>query len=128
MRSSTPRPMIDFEKKRKWHPMDNYKAVFCRVLTNHTRGIYPGYYPTKDSCKFCKAFIPVPGTSVSSVRPCHNTRSTGTAFSYLPGTSASSVCPCHTTRNFCEFCNFYVSVPGTSVSAVRTPYPYPELL
>ena len=81
------------------------KIVFCRVLTNRTRGIYLGYYPTKNLCKFCRAFIPVPGTSGSSVRHSylypeflevlyargHKTRGTGTAC-FLPA------------RNFCEFC------------------------
>ena len=51
--------------------------------------------------EFCATFIPVPETSVSSVRPCHNTRGTGTTFVYLP---------------------------GTSVSSARLPYRYPELL
>ena len=43
------------------------KVVFCRVRTNHTRGIYPGYYPAKSFCEFCRTFIPAPGTSGSSV-------------------------------------------------------------
>ena len=59
----------------------------CRVRTNHTRGVYPGYYPTKNFCEFCRTFIPVPGTSVSSVRPCHNT------------------------RNFWKFCKTFIPVP-----------------
>ena len=33
-----------------------------RYVQNHIRGIYPGYYPTKNFCKFCRTFIPVPGT------------------------------------------------------------------
>ena len=103
-------------------------------MQNHTRGIYPGYYRTENFCKFCRTFIPVPGTSVSSVAVSYvhanatNTRGAGTAFLYLPGTSVSSVRPCHNTRNFCEFCNTSIPVPGTSVSCVRSPYPYPELL
>ena len=44
------------------------EVVFCRVLTNRTRGIYPGHYPTTNFCKFYKAIIPVSGTSVSSVK------------------------------------------------------------
>ena len=48
-----------------------------------------------------------------------NTQGTGKAFSYLPGTSVSSVRPCHNTWNFCNFCNTFIPVPGTSVSAVR---------
>ena len=50
----------------QWKPCE---VVFCRVRTNHTRGIYRGYYPTNNCCKFCRTFIPVPGTSGSSVRP-----------------------------------------------------------
>ena len=49
--------------------VDIFKVVLCRVRTNHTRDVYPGYYPdTKNFCKFCRTFIPVPGTSGSSVR------------------------------------------------------------
>ena len=50
---------------------------------------------------------------------------TGTAFLYLPGTSVSSARLFHNTRNFCDFCNAFAPVPGTSV---RSPYPYPELV
>ena len=64
-----------------------------------SEGVYlPGYYPypellwvlcnthtrTKNSCEFCTTYIPVPGTSVRSVRPCHNTWGTGTAFYTCP--------------------------------------------
>ena len=43
----------------------SYKVVvFGRVRTD----IYPGYDPTKKFRKFCRTSIPVPGTSVSSVR------------------------------------------------------------
>ena len=55
-----------------------------------------------------------------------NTRGTGTAFLYLPGTCVSSVRPCHNTRNLCEFSNTSIPVPETSGSSVRLPYPYPE--
>ena len=68
---------------------------------NHTRGIYPGYYPTKNICNFCKTLIPVSGTSGSSVRPCHNS------------------------RNFWKFCKTIIPVPGTSVSSVRPVPQYP---
>ena len=49
------------------HP--NFPSL-CSVgyVQNHTRGIYPGHYPTNSFCKLCRAFIPVPGTSVRSVR------------------------------------------------------------
>ena len=46
---------------------------------------------------------------------------------YPPGTSMSSVRPCHNTRDFCEFCNTSIPVPETSRSSVRLlSYPYPE--
>ena len=47
---------------------------------------------------------------------------------YLPGTSVSSVRPCHNTRKFWKFCKTFIPVPGTSVSSVGHSYPYPELL
>ena len=81
----------------------SYFTRLCSVgyVRHHTRGIYPGYYPTKNFCKFYRTFISVPGTSVSSVRPCHK----------YPGYGYSIFIPA---RNFCEFC---------------TPVPqYPELL
>ena len=82
------------------------KVVFCRIRTElypgylprvipyNARGIYRGYYPAKNFCKFCRTFIPVPRTCVSSVRHSYpypellealyvrarNTRGTGTAF------------------------------------------------
>ena len=62
----------------------------------------PGYTLTRDFCKLCRTFIPVPGTSVSYVRPCHNT------------------------RNFWKFCNAFIPVPETSGSSVRLQHPYPE--
>ena len=112
------------------------KVGFCRVLTNRNGIILRRTsvssvrhsYPTRNLCKFCMTFIPVPGNSMSSVRPRHNTRGTGAAFSYLPGTSVSFLRPCHNTRNLCEFCNTSVPGPGTSLSYVRTPCRYPELI
>ena len=79
-------------------------ARLCSVgyVRNHTRGFYPGYYPTKNFCKLCRTFIPVPGSYVSSVLHTH-------------------------TRTSCEFCNTCVPVPGTCVSSVRSPYPCPEI-
>ena len=93
---------------------------FCELCTIHTR--------TKNFCELCTTFIPVPGTSVTSVRPCHNTRGTGTALLYLTGTSVSSVRPCHKTRNFWKFYKTFIPVPGTSVSSVGRSCPYPDLL
>ena len=128
------------------------KGVFysCRVHTNRTRGIYPGYYPTKELLwvlqgihtrtrnfwKFCMAISPYKEhLSVLYVRATMPGVRVQQFHTYLPGTSVSWVRPCHNTRNFCEFCNSFLefcntSVPvrGTSASSVRTPYPYPELL
>ena len=76
----------------------------CSVRRVHTEpypGYLPGYYPTKNFCKFCVTFIPVPGNTVSSVRP----------WPQYPGNGYNVCIPF---RNFCEF---------------RTPLPqYPELL
>ena len=112
----------------------------------------PGYYPylellcalyniqthTTNFCEFCATFIRVPGTSVRCVRPCRNTRGTGTAFFYLPGTSVSSVRPCLNTRGTGTA---FIYLPAISVSSVRPchntrnfwkfckpSYPYPVLL
>ena len=96
----------------------NFFTILCsvRYMENHTRGIYPG--------------ISWLITSVSYVRPCHNTRGKGTAFSYLPGTSVSSVrrlypymdllwvlYACATTPGV-RVQPFY-TVPGISLSSVR---------
>ena len=100
---------------------------------------YPGHFPhpellcvldhihthTKNFCEFCTTVIPVPGTSVRSVRPCHNVRRTGTALSFLPGTSASYVRSCHNTRNIWKFSKTLIPVPGISVSSVRPVPQYP---
>ena len=45
-------------------------VLYVGYIQNHTPGHLPaGYYPTKNSCKFFMTFMPVPGTSESSVRP-----------------------------------------------------------
>ena len=76
---------------------------------------------------FCITFIPVPGTScefctaraiIPGVRLHH--------ILYPPGASVSSVRPCHNTRNFFEFLNTSIPVPETSDCSVRLTYPYPE--
>ena len=67
--------------------------MFCRVhVQNHTRGVYPGYYPTKNLWKFC----------------------VGRSYPYpellevLYGT--------HTrTRDFCKFCTPIATIPGVRV-------------
>ena len=123
----------------------NYPIVFCRVPTKTIAGAFVLPYKEllqvlydvrpPNFCELCMALIPVHGTSVSSVCPCHYTRGTGTTFLYLGGTFVSSVRPYHNTRNFCQFwktstsytrtcnfCEFYVKfipVSGTSVSSVR---------
>ena len=56
------------------------------------------------------------------------TRGTGTACLYLPGTSGSSVRPCHITRKFWQFCKTFIPVPGSYGSSVRLSYLYQELL
>ena len=58
------------EENHTWYKFARL-VVFCRYLQNRTRGVYPGYYPTKNMWEFCTTLIPVPGTSVSSVRPFH---------------------------------------------------------
>ena len=86
-----------------WHftgiylPSFSSLCSFFRVRTEpYPRGIYPGYCPTKNFCKFCRTFIPVPGNSVSSVRH---------SYMYVPGTSVS-------------FCKIPIPLPGTSVSSI----------
>ena len=76
------------------------------------------YFPagitrTRNFCELCRTFIPVPRTSVSSVRPVPQYPVTGTAC-FVPA------------RNFSEFCITSIPVPETSGSSVRLPYPYPE--
>ena len=89
-------------------------CAFTRVLPvpgsfgSSVRLSYP--YP---NCKFCKTIIPLPGVRVQHLL-------------YPPGTSVSSVRPCHNTRSFWKFCNTFILVPETSGSYVSLPYPYPE--
>ena len=85
----------------------SYPELLCGVDDIHIRA--------KNFCGFCTVFIPVPGTSVSSVRPCYNTRGTGTTFFYLRRTFGCAVRRCRTSRNICEFCTTFIPV-------------YPELL
>ena len=44
----------------------------------------PGFTRTRNFCKFCTTFVPVPGTSSSSVRPWHNTRATTVSLVMRP--------------------------------------------
>ena len=84
----------------RWTPNADRHAVDI-----HTR--------TRNFCKLCTSRATIPGVRVKH-------------FLYPLGTSVSSVRPCHNTRNFCEFCNKSMPVPETSGSSVRLPYPYPE--
>ena len=70
------------------------------------RVLYNIHTGTQTFCEFFTTLIPVPETFVSSVRPCNNTRRTGTTSVELPGTSVSSARLAYRTRNFCEFCTF----------------------
>lgn len=70
------------------------KVVFCWVHTWPGTKLYPGdspdCHPTKNVCKFCTTFMPIPGTSLSFVR--------GMSFLPVPETSVTSGRSCHTTR------------------------------
>ena len=109
-------------------------SVFCRVRTNRTRSIYPGCYPTENSCKLCRAFIPVPGASGSSVRhsylypehfwkfctPVATIPGVRVQHVFYPlGTSVTSVRLRQNTRNFWKFCKIVIPLPEKSVTPVR---------
>ena len=120
-------PGTSVSSERHSYPYPNF--LFSSYI--HAKpypGIYPGYYPTENFCNYCRTLIPEPGTSVSSVRRWHKDPGSGTASLYLPGSSGSSVHPCHNTRKFWVFCKTFIPVPGTSGSSGRLSYPYPELL
>ena len=85
---------------------EDRRVVFCTVRTEPTRCIYTGYNHTKNNRKL----------------PCVRVQH----CSYPPGTSVSSVRPCHNCRDVCEFCNTTILVPETSRSFARIPYPYSE--
>ena len=85
---------------------------------------YPGITRTRNFCKFCRTFIPVPGTSVSSVRPGHNTRNFWKfCETFIPVPELLLVLrDIHTrTRNFCEFCTPRVTIPGVPVQHLLHP-------
>ena len=105
--------------------------------------IYPGYYPTKNFCKFCRTFMLVPRTTGSSVRHSHSYPELlellyCTPVATVPGvrvqhvlyplgtSSVSSVRLRHNTRSFWKFCKTFVPEPRTSGSSVRSPYPHPK--
>ena len=103
----------------------------------------PGITRTRNSCKFCTAFIPVPGSYVSSVHPWRDTRGMGMPLQKYPGAGTYGYRvrvqhPC-THPGLCDFYKTSIPVPGTSVGdrvvlfRVRTEphrgyYRYPELL
>ena len=112
---------------------------------------YPGITRTRNFCKL--ALMPVPGSAVSPVHLCHNTRNFWKICKTsipVPGTSMSCVrhscpypellcvlhTPCHNprgagtapARNFCELCTPVPQIPGNAGSSVTLPYPYPKIL
>ena len=104
--------------------------IKCSTLNRTPRrgGVYlPAYYPypklllvlrdihtrTRNFCKFFTPRVAIPGVRVKQLL-------------YPPGTSVTYVRPCHNTRNFWKFCNSFIPVPETSGSSVRPPYRYPE--
>ena len=134
--------MTDEPRRRGWHNVWGIRlneVVFRKVPTNHTRGIYPGYYPTKNLCKFSRTCIPQPGLLevLCEIHTCtRNVWKFCTPAPQIPGVRVYHY------YNACEFCTpvpqypelFWVlyhfcSVPGTSVSSVRSPYdPNPNFL
>ena len=76
--------------------------------------ICPGITRTRNFRKFCRAFIPVPGTPGSFVRPCHNTRNFWKfCKTSIPVPELMLVLyGIHTrTRNFCDFCTPRGTIP-----------------
>ena len=112
--------------------------IFCMFCTTSTPvqrtsvSLYDIHTRTRNLCKICTtAFFHLPGTSVSSVRPCHNTQNfLKSCRTLIPvsETSVGTVRPCHNTRNFWNFCKTFIPVPGTSESSLRHWYPYHKLL
>ena len=99
----------------------------CLYLPETSASSVRSCHNTWNFWKLCKASIPVPGTSGSSVRPePHIPGVRVHHVLYLPGTSVSSVCLCHNTRIFRKFCTTSIPVPETSGISVRPPYRYPE--
>ena len=84
--------------------------------------IYPGTTRTRNSCNFCRTFMPVPGTSVSSVRPCHNTWKFWKFCKIQDPELLLVLWDIHTrTRNFCEFCTPRATIPGVRVQHLLYP-------
>ena len=81
---------------------------------NHIRVcIFPGYYPTKNFCNFCRILISVLGTSGSSVRRCRKDPGYGVQHVYTRPELLEVLYDFRTrTRNFCEFCKTRATIPG----------------
>ena len=96
-----------------------YQSIYC-FFAPFEEGIYPGITRTRDFCEFCTT-LPVPGTSVSSVRHSYCTRTRTFYFRYVSRVNHTrGVYPrYYPTKNFCNFCRTLIPVPGTSGSSVR---------
>ena len=98
------------------------RLCFLGYVQNHTRGIYPGYYPTKnfcmsarDFCKFC-----------TNIHTCtRNFCKLGTPMPQIPGVWVQHFYTC---PKLVWVLYARATIPGTSVSSVTRPYPYPGLL
>ena len=114
----------------RWNPPIHIEllprgCVFTRVFTR-----------TRNFCKFCRIFIPVPGTSVSSARQCHKYPGYGYSI-FITARNCCKFCTSvpqyskvlqdfHTrNRNFRMLCISFIPVPGISVSSVRPVSQYP---
>ena len=73
-----PHPVIIF-----FIPTMTILSLGCVILCQ-LRVLTRDFTRTRNFCKFCRIFIPVPGTSVSSVHQCHKNPKYGNSISYLP--------------------------------------------
>lgn len=110
-------------------PVPKTPVKICTPVPQYPGHEYNIFIAARNLCEFCtpapkipgttvfswKTFIPVSGTSVSSVW-----------HSYPYSELVSLVRPCHNTWHFCEFCQTFIPVSATSVSYVVLPYPYSE--
>ena len=125
---------VSFILEQYRNNMQFSKVVFCKGTYKQCPGIYPGYYPTYNFCKFCRTFIPVPGTSGCSVTPVPQYPGYGRTACFVPARNFCEFCTLvpqypellevlydfrTRTRNFWNFCKISVPLPGTSVTSVR---------
>ena len=82
-----------------------YPEVLWILYDVHTR--------TWNFSEFCTARATIPGVRIQH-------------FLFLPGTSVSSGRPCHNARSSVKSVLLPYPVPETSESSLRLPYPYPE--